>query len=893
MKKNISRYMQNDNIMIILLGILALLVDLMNIKFAYGINLTLTTVVIFYAYKRINGKVACKIAIFVYFVTVILKFRYALNFILPLEIIGVYLINQKYKKMNIIVCDLIFWIIVGIPVEFVVYYFSNPGLDLSFLYFTIFKDIINSIINIVAIDLIFTYRPLIKNRKYNERFSISFKEFLFHILMVALIIPFVINTALKGVAYYEESKVNYNEVFKRVAYRVDREIESWKTEKEKLKGKENTQFGLLKIGGNIQKIKIDKLYEDLKKENQGKNINFIIMDDRTGKVIYSTDSSIDSINIESEDVSNKDVYVDRTEEHTIKNVITWAQGNYVIAIDELDASYEATIKFIIPIAELQQKMINESLNELRVLLVFSVFLFIAAIFLNKNIFSIVTKLADITTDIPDELNSNEDLNWPQSSVSELNVLIDNFKNMTFKLKYMFHKSNVLDEKLNISLSKLEEMAYEDMLTGLGNRHSFNEYLSHLFQNHNEKKDKVSVMFIDMDHFKEINDFLGHATGDVLLTQISQRLKKVKKNNVEIFRLGGDEFVVVIISNDMNEVKAIGQQILKEINIPFELKGGKYDITASIGVSIFPNDGEDMETITKYADIAMYKCKEKGGDYVQFFNEEIKNSFLETLAIENSIKRGLEEGEFRLVFQPKINVKNKKVGGLEALVRWNSKELGALSPVKFIEIAEESGLIIDIDRWVIRNACIKNKEFQNKGMQKIPVAVNISPIHFTKGNLVECVKEALKVSGLESRYLKLEITEGVFINNSEKAVNTILELNKLGVLVSIDDFGKGYSSINEIMTLPIKEIKIDKHFITDINDDKKRQMVVKLIVELAHGFNLSVVAEGVETFDELNSILVTGCDEIQGYLFSKPLEELELFRYLSSNIEKQIFRRAKV
>ncbi|MGL5149876.1 MAG: putative bifunctional diguanylate cyclase/phosphodiesterase [Clostridium sp.] len=870
----VKKYTKNDGLMVILLCILSILVDTINIKFSYGINITFTSIVLFYTFKRIDGTKAVIISLIVYLVTLFTISRHPSNIILPLEISMVYLVSKKYKSMNLIMCDIIFWIFVGVPIQFLIYYSANTDLAKEFIYFTIAKDAINAIVNVLLVDLIFTYFPLVKRSKKGIKFTVKFKEVLFHVLLLSLLVPFVLNILLNGFGYYDESKKKFENMATSMGVNLEKTIGRW----------QEYQFRALKLDGLIQiGIVDDTIFDPLYKDEL--NYVRILMVDSNDEIIYN--SKKDSSNIKRIEENNRDTNIIN---NTKNNVIKWAMGDYIISIPietmaETISNYKVTLKVIIPKTELQKNMIEESLNEIRVLMVFSTFLMIAGIFINKNIFKIISRLAEITSDIPKELEKDCCVIWPTSSVFELNTLIENFKNTTARLKYMFHKSNVLSEQLSMSMRKLEEMAYIDILTGLDNRHSFNEYLYTVYKEYSKESENVSVMFIDLDHFKEINDFLGHATGDILLTQVSKRLKKVRNENVKVFRLGGDEFVVVIKSNNIDEVESVGDYILKEINAPFELKGGNYNITASIGVAIFPKDGNEMDKITKYSDIAMYHCKEKGGGYVQFFNDEIKNSFIETLSIESEIKAGIENGEFRVVFQPKINIKKEGVGGLEALVRWNSKTHGELSPNKFIPIAEESGLIIDIDDWVIRESCRINKKLQNMGLPKFPVAVNISPLHFAKGNLVQYVEGVLKETQLHANYLKLEITEGVFINNNDKVVNTILELNKLGVLVSIDDFGKGYSSINEIMTLPITEVKIDKHFVTDIHKDEKRKMVVKLIVELAHGFSLSVVAEGVESIFELSSIIKTGCDEIQGYLFSKPLEFKELVQFLKDSSER--------
>jgi EAL domain-containing protein (putative c-di-GMP-specific phosphodiesterase class I) len=331
-----------------------------------------------------------------------------------------------------------------------------------------------------------------------------------------------------------------------------------------------------------------------------------------------------------------------------------------------------------------------------------------------------------------------------------------------------------------------------------------------------------------------------------------------------------------VYHDEEELERGAKVICDSFSDPFLIDGMPLFVTISVGISMYPKDGADMDTVIRNADIAMYHAKEEGNGVYRFFKPSLAPLVQEKMQLDNGLYKALKDGQFSLHYQPKMDAKTGDLCGIEALIRWSHPELGMIPPDKFIPLAEESGFILEIDNWVFREACRQNKAWQDAGLRKISVSVNISARHFYQGNLKDMVVRGLMDTGLEAKYVSLEITEGVFIRNMEQVIETILFLRGLGIQISIDDFGTGYSSLNQLQRLPISDVKLDRSFIQGITNDEKKSSIVKAIIDLVHSMNMKVVAEGVETDDESQFCKDLHCDELQGYLFSRPLppEQLE-------------------
>ncbi|MGO4374011.1 putative bifunctional diguanylate cyclase/phosphodiesterase, partial [Paenibacillus sp. MCAF20] len=474
------------------------------------------------------------------------------------------------------------------------------------------------------------------------------------------------------------------------------------------------------------------------------------------------------------------------------------------------------------------------------------------------------------------LKQEDLIEWPSSNIFEIHALISNFKQMAVNLVHMFGETQKNSERLQAqaymlgqSEEKLHRLAYYDMLTGLPNRLHFTKHIQDMITIHAGNEHKIAVMFADINRFKQVNDTLGHATGDRLLKQAASRFAETA-TSFDVFRLGGDEFVFAGSYTDVAEVHDMAEQIGEAFSKPFDIDGMPLYLTISIGISLYPLDGEDIDTVISNADIAMYSAKEEGDGCYRFYKPKLASVMTEKMHLENGLYNALQTNQFSLHYQPKMSASTGKLCGIEALIRWQHPELGLIPPDKFIPLAEQAGFILEIDRWVFREACRQNKAWQDAGLPPICVSVNISGRHFFQGNLIEMIVSALEDTQLSPEYVSIEITEGVFMRNMEQVIETIQYLRKLGILISMDDFGTGYSTLNQLQRLPISDVKLDRSFIQGITTDEKKSSIVRAIIELVHSMDMRVVAEGVETDDESQFCKELKCDELQGYLFSKPL-----------------------
>jgi diguanylate cyclase (GGDEF)-like protein len=419
--------------------------------------------------------------------------------------------------------------------------------------------------------------------------------------------------------------------------------------------------------------------------------------------------------------------------------------------------------------------------------------------------------------------------------------------------------------------QLEHQTNYDALTGLPNRNLLHDRLRQAVFSQRERH-PVAVVFLDLDHFKIVNDSLGHSAGDKLLKTISERLRSVLREADTVARLGGDEFVLIL--NDQSHEEVIFrtmQRVCAKVSEPVHIDGKEIYVTCSAGISLYPQDGPDVDTLLKNADAAMYRAKERGRNTFLFYTAEMNRLVSERLAMESAMRRALERDEFLLHYQPRVDLSGGRIVGAEALVRWLHPELALLYPARFIPLAEETGLIVPLGEWVLREACRQNRAWQEAGIEPGVVAVNLSARQFREKGLVSMVARTLEESRLEPKYLEMEITETILMHNVEAGIATLRGLKSLGVSLSVDDFGTGYSSLAYLKDLPIDSLKIDKSFVHDIGKgaNAKEGILAQAIISLGHSLQLKVIAEGVETEVQLEFLRRHGCDEIQGFHSGKP------------------------
>lgn len=428
--------------------------------------------------------------------------------------------------------------------------------------------------------------------------------------------------------------------------------------------------------------------------------------------------------------------------------------------------------------------------------------------------------------------------------------------------------------------RLHQLAYFDSLTGLPNRTQFLDCLTTTLSDSQKTQKKAALLYIDLDDFKRINDTLGHSVGDKLLKIIANRLAGCIRDSdlagemsadYKTARLGGDEFTVLLPDIKSDEIAAaVACRISRSLAQPVDLGQHQVMVTPSIGIAFFPGDGEDVDTLMKNSDMAMYFAKRNGPEKYQFYRESMNSDALKRLTIETQLRHGLQREEFYLAYQPQIDLKTGKMSGFETLLRWENQELGLVPPMEFIPIAEESGLIHAIGDWVMRTACRQAKLWRSQGIDLPRIAVNVSPQEFTHPDFLSRVKSTLEESGLEPSALQIEITETLLMERFEGTTETLKALNKMGIQVAIDDFGKGYSNLSRLQTLDIDCLKIDRSFVSGIDIGFREKSILGAMIDMACGMNMGVIAEGVETQSQYLFLKEKQCDEAQGYLLSWPL-----------------------
>lgn len=423
------------------------------------------------------------------------------------------------------------------------------------------------------------------------------------------------------------------------------------------------------------------------------------------------------------------------------------------------------------------------------------------------------------------------------------------------------------------------LANFDVLTGLPNRALLTYRINFALNMAQRSHAQLAVMFLDLDHFKNVNDTLGHHIGDELLKEVAKRLKSAVREQDTVSRLGGDEFILVLPDTDADGAARVAEKLLKVIAQPCQIEQYEQVITPSIGIVMYPGDGEDVESLFKCADVAMYRAKHDGRNSYQFFTQEMQTHSARTLQLDNALRRALERDQLRLHYQPQVSLQDGRIIGAEALLRWQHPELGAVSPAEFIPIAESSGQILPIGEWVLRSAVHQLKVWMDSGLEPMTMAVNLSAVQFRHPHLPELVTQILEEAKLPPQYLELELTEGVAMDAPLRAMAVMDNLHQRGIRMSIDDFGTGYSSLSHLKRFQVYKLKIDQSFVSNITEDPEDQTIVVAIISLAGCLGLQTIAEGVETEEQLAFLREQGCNEVQGYYFSKPLPAAEFERLL--------------
>lgn len=462
------------------------------------------------------------------------------------------------------------------------------------------------------------------------------------------------------------------------------------------------------------------------------------------------------------------------------------------------------------------------------------------------------------------------------SLIDISLTISPVRNYTGKIIGVSSISRDITEQKKME-ETIRRQAYHDPLTGLPNRMLFFDRLTLEMAESNRNRKKIAVIFMDLDHFKKINDTLGHMVGDKLLKEAANRLRASVRESDTVARIGGDEFSILLADIvQPDDAVVISNKILASFKVPYIINEHELHISTSIGISIYPQDGKQIDDLMKNADIAMYLAKEKGRNNFQFYNSIVNNRTHKRIILENRMRQSIEHGQLLVYYQPQVDITSRKINCAEALVRWQHPELGLLDPVHFLPLADETGFITSIDTWVLHTACAQVKAWQHAGALPICISVNLSSRQFQKPNLAEIVSQVLRETEIDPRYLDLEISENVVMQDIDLTISNLTNLTALGVRFSIDDFGTGQSSISRLKKLPIQKIKIDKSIISDMAVIPDNKAIINAIIAMSHNLGLKVMAKGVESEDQVAFLRSGGCDEMQGYVFSKalPIEDLQ-------------------
>lgn len=567
-------------------------------------------------------------------------------------------------------------------------------------------------------------------------------------------------------------------------------------------------------------------------------------------------------------------------------------GNYFVALPiVLDGNTIGHIMVISDLRYWKERQVFHLLIAVAVLLVSLLLALLISSRLQRLVSEPILKLAETARRVSEQRDYG--LRAKKLSSDEIGSLVDDFNGMLSQIQLRDHELQKIRDQLEQKVEartlelteltkQLEHQAYHDTLTGLANRITFDDHLRLAIDQSKRYGQRLAVMFLDLDRFKVINDTLGHAVGDKLLIEVSQRLTACLRDCDTLARLGGDEFAVLLmqIRHD-TDAGEVARKLIEAIAKPIQIDGYSLHVTTSIGISLYPNDGEMADVIVKNADTAMYRSKDRGRNQYTFFSAEMNSRALRRLALETKLRQAIAQKVLTVYYQPRRDTVTQAIVGVEALARWHDDKEGFISPEEFIPLAEECGLIAAIDEWILERACQEMLPWCADPNYDMRLAVNLSPAQFIRKDLFEVISSILQKTGFPGERLELEITESLFGPGSVDACALLEQLRQLGIELSIDDFGTAYSSLSRLKQLPLHTLKIDKSFVRDLGHDPDDEILVRTIIAMAHSLNLKVVAEGVETEAQYDYVKKYGCDTIQGFLFGRPVPYHQLEPLLRS------------
>jgi diguanylate cyclase len=803
------------------------------IRLVFGLEFMLGGIFLFIALRRFGFGWTMLMAVTVHTLAVLLVDASFSIWIHSLELLAVSWYIRAFRRRSLVAGDLAFWVMIGMPVLVTVYSLYFNTIDKN-MYFVLLVLITNSLFNALLAELAITYSP--------KAGSVQLGTMLFHLTMMGII-------AALFWSLLSSSRATESSIFTYLSQEAQITTDSAKRlydslSKESLRGfKLGSMFEVNRMRGLLDVIAIDSGAEAYR------------VVDWDGNTIVSSDKShADASNWmkSMEWESNSTVlYMNLPQKSWTQFANSRWMESSIIYMRELEP-FVVYLRY--PSSKYQNELYNSYESQVQGILMLAVMLILFALALYQAFIQTVKRLIRTTKDMPARIHGGETIAWPDTRITEVQLLSRNFQQITGRLDEM--------------LKEAQKLANHDMLTGLSNRRSFMEFLEREMEEAAASSGSLAVLFIDLDRFKQINDSLGHDIGDKLLIKAAGRLKTVIGSTGFVARLGGDEFVIVLPVTHKEITVQVADQVLRALEKSFFVESHELFITASIGISVFPEHGRTFTEVIKFADTAMYQAKESGGNTFRFFADPHLKHISERMTIEFELRKAIEREELSLHYQPVVDSISRRVVWVEALLRWTHAQLGQVSPAVFIPVAESSGFIKPLGDWVIRQACRQAKQWHEQGWQ-IGVGVNCSSIQFDY-HLADFVLETLAETGLDPHFLKLEITEGVFLQRKEVVLKDLGRLKDAGVQVWIDDFGTGYSSLSLLVDLPIEGFKIDRSFIRNMTHNSAGASIANTIIQLARGRGCQVIAEGVESRQEAVHLNDLGCYNHQGYLYSKPV-----------------------
>ncbi|UHA74935.1 putative bifunctional diguanylate cyclase/phosphodiesterase [Paenibacillus sp. 481] len=858
------------------------------IRFSYGAEITfcsaalLVILVLYGSYWSAGTALA-----------VSLCFYFSENASITILLIGLELILVGYvyerKREHLMVWDGLFWFFIGAPFATLFFYLQSESFGSEAL-MQYFMFAMNGFINGFIADMIITYLPWRRILPEIREKRVYLSQLLTHLSIAIVFVPFVFNLVLDSEqiqADIEQDSLIMVETQTRDV--IDDLIAMDEKDKQGLSIGAVIELGKLEYtlinqssDGLIKLLTLDKRGRTLAVSDQtwfasGARSKHQMEAERSLLVVPD--------GLVSRTIAERNYYVESSfyrwlpaEEDYDYDTRRWNDGFYAIEIKLQQHPVDRLIAFI-PISHFLHISIQVYLHKFLTLFLFCVGAAGFALLVNRFIVRSLANLMDITTGMPMKLLTSQSLPWPDSRIWEVRSLVHNFRITSERLIDMFKEMHRMNEKLveqttmlEKSEERMQQLAFYDPLTKLPNRHYFHLTLNKALEQAEAQSSSLALLFIELDRFKPINDSLGHNSGDQLLIKVAQRLSStisIVSGGHVCACLGGYEFVIMLEDGQRHEAKVVAQRIMSMFSESFLVEADELYVTPNVGIVMYPTDGLASTELVQRAKTALYAAKERGGQSYVFYDHMHKDIVSDRNMLVSHLRKAIERDELRLHFQPIIDA-HDSISTVEALIRWPHPELGYIPPVQFIPIAEETGLIIPIGEWVLRQACLQHGVWMKSGLPPFCISVNVSLRQFLNQDFVAVVDRIMQETGMEPQYLILEITESYVHKHVEQASYVLRQLKKRGIQIAIDDFGTGYSSLSRLKTLPVHVLKMDRSFVRYLPSDHANASIVQAIIQLGHSLQLKVIAEGVETAEELAYLHSLGCELFQGYFISPPL-----------------------